>query len=164
MAHSWERSIGLVLPGGGARCAYQVGVLKAVAELLPRRSPNPFAVLSGTSAGSINAVVLATQARLFRHAVADLERVWANFRTNQVYRSDSRTMLTSSLRWLATLFLGGLGGTSSKALLDNQPLRDLLRRNIRFETIQRSIDKGYLDAVAVTAAGYSSARSVSLPG
>jgi len=157
----WGSNIGLVLPGGGARCAYQVGVLKAIGEMMPRRAPNPFSVISGTSAGAINAVVLATRARLFRYAVADLERVWANFRTDQVYRSDSRTMLANSLRWLCALVTGGLGCGIPKSLLNNEPLERLLRRNIRFDHIQQSIDQGYLDAVAVTAAGYGSARSVS---
>ncbi len=153
--------IGLVLPGGGARCAYQVGVLKGIAELLPRRRPNPFPIISGTSAGAINAVVLATRARLFRRAVADMEGVWGNFRTDQVFRSDSGTMIKTGLRWLAALTFGGLGEGNPRSLLDNAPLRELLRRNIDFDAIQQSIDSGQLDAVAVTAAGYDSARSIS---
>lgn len=160
-SRGWERNIGLVLPGGGARCAYQVGVLKGLAEILPRRAPNPFPVISGTSAGAINTVVLATRARLFRHAVADLERVWANFHTQQVFRSDAGTMLKSSLHWMTTLVLGGLGKRNPRSLLNNDPLRELLQRNIRFEAVRESIDRGYLDAVAVTAAGYDSGRSVS---
>ncbi len=157
---SWDRRIGLVLPGGGARCAYQVGVLKGLAELVPRRAPNPFPVISGTSAGAINSVVLATRARLFRHAVADLERVWGNFRTEQVFRADSGTMLKSSLHWLSTLVVGGLGDHNPRSLLDNAPLGEMLARNIRFDAIGESIKRGYLDGIAVTAAGYDSARSV----
>lgn len=156
-----ERQIGLVLPGGGARGAYQVGVLKALAELLPRRSPNPFAVLSGTSAGAISAAVLATRARVFRVAVNDLERVWANFRSEQIFRCDSATMLKSSLRWIAALVVGGLGGQNPRALLDNEPLWELLRERLNFDAIQEAIDQGYLEALAITAAGYDSARSVS---
>jgi NTE family protein len=156
-----ERQIGLVLPGGGARGAYQVGVLKALAELLPRRSPNPFAVLSGTSAGAISAAVLATRARVFRVAVNDLERVWANFRSEQVFHCDSATMLKSSLRWIAALIFGGLGGQNPRALLDNEPLGELLRERLNFNAIQEAIDQGYLEALAITAAGYDSARSVS---
>ncbi len=158
-AGGWDRNIGLVLPGGGARCAYQVGVLKAIASLMPRRAPNPFPVISGTSAGAINTVVLATRARLFRHAVADMERVWANFSTDQVFRSDTATMAKSSVHWLATLVFGGLGVRNPKSLLDNSPLAELLKRNIRFDAIAESIDRGYLDGIAVTAAGYDSARS-----
>lgn len=157
---TWAQNIGLVLPGGGARCAYQVGVLKGLAELMPRRAPNPFRVISGTSAGAINAVVLATRARLLRHGVADLERVWGNFRTEQVFRCDTGTMVKSSLHWLAALVLGGLGVRNPRSLLDNEPLEQLLARNIRFDAVGNAIDKGYLDALAVTAASYDSARSI----
>jgi NTE family protein len=156
-----DKRIGLILPGGGARGAYQVGVLKAIAEIMPRRSPNPFAVISGTSAGAISSVVLATRARIFRHAVADLERVWANFRSHHVFRCDAATMFRSSLHWFAAVVLGGLGMGNPRSLLDNTPLREMLARNINFKAVQDSIDKGFLDAVTVTAAGYGSARSVS---
>lgn len=155
-----DKKIGLVLPGGGARGAYQVGVLKALAELLPRRTPNPFAVLSGTSAGAISAAVLASRARSFRTAVSDLERVWANFQSSQVFRADAATMLKSSLHWFAAIVLGGLGERNPKALLNNDPLWALLRGRINFDSIQHAIDNGYLEALAITAAGYDSARSV----
>ena len=157
----WDHRVGLVLPGGGARGAYQVGVLKAMAEILPRRSPNPFAIISGTSAGAISSVVLASRARIFRHAVSDLERVWGNFRSEHVFKCDAGTMLKSSLHWLAAIVLGGLGVANPRSLLDNGPLRELLARNINLKAIQNSLDKGFLDSVAITAAGYGSARSVS---
>jgi NTE family protein len=152
---------GLVLPGGGARGAFQVGVLKALAELLPKGSRNPFAVISGTSAGAINSVVLASKARRFRVAVSELDRVWSNFRCEQVYKTDHLTMLGSSLHWLAAIVLGGFLVGTPKSLLDNAPLRALLSRNIRFPRIRESLQQGCLDAVAVTAAGYASARSTS---
>lgn len=158
--HAWDRKIGLVLPGGGARGAYQVGVLKALAKMLPRRAPNPFSVVSGTSAGAINAVVLASRAKLFHVAVAEMDRVWRNFRCEQVYRSDAWAMLKTSTHWLTAMVAGGLGTANPKSLLNNQPLRHLLGNYINFGGIQKSIDRGYLDAVAVTAAGYGSARSV----
>lgn len=163
MSHSGTRSskTGLVLPGGGARGAFQVGVLKALAELMPKGSPNPFSVISGTSAGAINSVVLASKARRFRVAVAELDRVWANFRCHHVYRTDNLTMLKSSLHWLVAIVLGGFLVGTPKSLLDNAPLRALLSRNIRFPRIQDSIDNGFLDAIAVTAASYDSARSMS---
>lgn len=151
----------LVLPGGGARGAFQVGVLKAIAELLPPGCVNPFAVISGTSAGAINSVVLASKARRYRVAAAELERVWGNFRSAQVFRTDSLAMLKSSLHWLSSIVLGGLIVGTPKSLLDNSPLRSLLSRNVRFPRIQASIEAGYLHAVAVTAAGYGSARSTS---
>jgi NTE family protein len=98
---------------------------------------------------------------MYRHAVADLERVWGGFRSHHVFRSDSWTMLRSSLHWTLAVIFGGLGMGNPKSLLDNAPLREMLGRAINLKAIQESIDRGYLDAVAVTAAGYGSARSVS---
>ncbi|MEM8549020.1 MAG: patatin-like phospholipase family protein, partial [Pseudomonadota bacterium] len=152
--------LALVLPGGGARGAFQVGVLKALVELLPPRPRNPFRIISGTSAGAINSVVLASKAQRFAAAVAELEQVWASFETRSVYRSDGWTMLRSSMHWLAALVFGGLGVNNPKSLLDNAPLRALLSRNVRFPRIQNNIERGFLDAVAVTAASYNSAQSV----
>jgi NTE family protein len=149
----------LVLPGGGARGAFQVGVLKAIAEILPSKACNPFPIISGTSAGAVNSIVLASKARHYGIAVKELERVWGHFHSGQVFRTDSLTMLKSSLHWMAAIVLGGLIFGAPHSLLDNTPLRSLLSRNIRFPRIQSSIDNGYLDAVAVTAASYDSARS-----
>ncbi len=151
----------LVLPGGGARGAFQVGVLKAIAELLPRGSPNPFPVISGTSAGALNSIVIATRAHSLRIAVAELERVWGHFHCKQVYRTDNLTMLKSSLHWMFALIFGGWLVGMPKSLLDNTPLRKLLERNLHFPRIQDAIAAGHLDAIAVTAAGYASARSTS---
>lgn len=151
----------LVLPGGGARGAFQVGVLKAIAELLPRGSANPFPVVSGTSAGAVNSVVLASRAQSLRSAVAELEHVWGHFRCHHVYKTDNLTMLKSSLHWLVSIVLGGWLVGAPKSLLDNAPLRELLSRNVHFPRIEDAIDSGFLDAVAVTAAGYDSARSTS---
>jgi NTE family protein len=150
----------LILPGAGARGAYQVGVLKAIAELLPDDVPCPFAVLSGSSAGAINAAVLASRADDFQAAVRDMERVWANFRVDQVFKADAFSMLKSSLHWLATIVFGGLGSHNPISLLDSSPLQELLRQSIRFEQIQQAIERGQIEALAVTASAYSSARSV----
>jgi NTE family protein len=149
------------MPGGGARGAFQVGVLKAVAEILPKGSASPFAIISGTSAGAVNSVVLASKARRFRVATAELEKVWSNFRCHHVYRTDRLTMLKSSLHWLSSIVLGGFIVGTPKSLLDNSPLRAVLSRNVRFPRIQDAIDHGYIEAVTVTAAGYGSARSTS---
>lgn len=151
----------LVLPGGGARGAFQVGVLKALAELLPRRAPNPFRIISGTSAGAINTIVLASRARKFRTAVLELDQVWRNFHCQQVYRTDHLTMLKIALHWFSAVLLGGWLVGTPRSLLDNTPLRALLRDNIHFPRIRDVIASGRLDAVAVTAAGYASARSTS---
>ena len=150
----------LVLPGAGARGAYQVGVLKAIATILPKDAHNPFAVLSGTSAGAINAAVLAGRAAHYERAIADMEQVWANFKAHEVYRTDNLTMFKSSVHWLAALVFGGLGVRNPSSLLDNAPLRDLLRRNVRFSGVAKAIERGHLEALAVTASAYASARSV----
>lgn len=157
--HPQDKRTALVLPGGGARGAFQVGVLKALAELMPPGCKNPFPILSGTSAGAINSVVIASKARRFRVAVSELEAVWGNFHSGQVFRSDSMTMLKSSLHWLSSIVLGGYIVGTPKSLLDNSPLRAQLSRNIRFPRIEESIAAGFVHAVAVTAAGYGSARS-----
>ena len=149
----------LVLPGGGARGAFQVGVLKAVAELLPRGCSNPFPVISGTSAGAVNSIVLASRAQNLRIAVAELERVWGHVRCHHVYKTDHWTMLKSSLHWMSALILAGLVVGMPKSLLDNSPLRKLLGDNVHFPRIRDAIEAGHLDAVAVTAAGYATARS-----
>jgi NTE family protein len=150
----------LILPGAGARGAYQVGVLKAVAELLPPRSACPFSVLSGTSAGAINAAVLASQAGDFRNAVRDMERVWGNFTVDQVFKSDAFSMLKSSLHWLVAIVLGGLGKRNPVSLLDSAPLAELLGQSVRPDRIDQFLRRGLLDAIAVTVSAYSSAQSV----
>ena len=148
----------LVLPGGGARGAFQVGALKALAELVPRGTVNPFRIISGTSAGAVTSIVLAAKARRCKIAVAELEEVWGNFRCHDVYKTDNLTMIKSSLHWFSAIVTGGLIGMP-ESLLDNSPLRALLSRNVRFPRIQNALDRGWLDAVTVTAAGYSTAQS-----
>ena len=150
----------LVLPGAGARGAYQVGVLKALAKLLPRPAENPFQIIAGTSAGAINGAVLASRADHFANAVAEMEQVWGSFDASQVFRTDPWTMLKSSLHWFAAIVLGGLGVRNPKSLLDNTPLRELLVQRIPRGAITRAIMRGHLDALAVTASAYTSARSV----
>jgi NTE family protein len=150
----------LVLPGAGARGAYQVGVLKAIASFLPKHAANPFSVIAGTSAGAINAAVLASRAMHFGRATREMEHVWANFKAHQVFRTDNWAMLKSSLHWLGAIVLGGLGVRNPRSLLDNSPLRELLKHNVRFSRIEHALERGYLDALAVTASAYTSARSV----
>lgn len=132
----------LVLPGGGARGAFQVGVLRAIAELVPHGCVNPFPVISGTSAGAINSVVLASKARRFRVAVAELENVWGHFRCEDVYKTGGPAMLKNSLHWFTALIMGGFLVGTPKSFLDNSPLRSLLSRNIRFPRIQTAIEIG----------------------
>jgi NTE family protein len=142
--------VGLVLPGGGARGAYQAGVLKAVAELWPAGKPNPFPIVSGTSAGAINAAVLASTALDLAAGVQALCRVWAGFSVDKVFRSDAGTVAISGLRAVLNLMFAGLGIVqfNPRSLLDNAPLRALLERYIRFEGIEQALAAGALRAVS----------------
>lgn len=151
----------LILSGGGARAAYQVGVLSAVKDLLPSTAHNPFPIICGTSAGAINALALATHAGSFREAVADLYSIWGNISADRIYKSGWWDLARSFARLGSSLFNQGVGLERPVSLLDNAPLRDFLLENIRFQNIQPAIDAGYLDAVAVTALGYTSGETVS---
>jgi NTE family protein len=152
---------GLVLPGGGARSAYQAGVLKAIADLLPADAGNPFQVISGASSGALNAVLLASNAMRFREGVRRLNGIWENFHVDKVFRTDVWTALKSGFRWGVTFGSAGLIKSQPRSVLDNGPLREMLERHVRFARIQQAIDRGALRAVAVTASGYTSGTSVS---
>jgi NTE family protein len=157
-----EKRVGLILTGGGARAAYQVGVLKAIAEFLPRRAHNPFPVICGTSAGALNAAALAINAQSFRKGVRYLDNIWRNFHANQVYRTDALGVFGNTARWLAGLILSGLGINRLRqiSLLDNSPLVDFLEEVLPCEKIQGSIDAGLVHALSITASGYGSGQSV----
>ena len=155
-----RRPIGLILSGGGARAAYQIGVLRAIANILPKHAANPFDVISGTSAGALNAVSLATHAQRLRTGVRTLEYIWTNLDSDQIYDTNSARLLSSASSVLLPM-LGSKQPENSISLLDNSPLALLLQRVIKFERIQRNIDRGLLDAVSVTASAYSSGESVS---
>jgi len=153
--------IGLILTGGGARAAYQVGFLRAVSHMLPRGTPNPFQIICGTSAGAVNAAVMAAGATDFHRAVRRLMLVWKYFHADQVYRSDVLSVISTGSKWLGAMLLGGLGRNNPTSLLDNSPLAQLLRRYLDFNGIRSSIEAGALYALSVTASGYSSGQSVS---
>ena len=150
---------GLILTGGGARAAYQVGVLKAIRDLLPDQAKNPFPILCGTSAGAINAAVLAIYADDFRRGVGYLLEVWENFHVKHVYHADPWSMLMTSARWFASMLW--IKRNSPASLFDNAPIRETLEKTLDFARIQENIDKGALYAVSVTASGYSSGENVS---
>jgi NTE family protein len=152
--------LGLVLAGGGARCAYQVGVLKALAEWLPRGADVPFPVLTGTSAGAVSAIALASRTGDFRAAVHGLEGVWEDFEVSDVFRSDTVSMLRAGLHWLLSFVSSGLLLPPPRSLLDNSPLRELLERTVVFRGIRRSIAQGRLHALGICATGFTGGRSV----
>jgi len=151
----------LVLAGGGARAAYQVGVLRALKELAPEPRSNPFPIICGTSAGAVNAGSLAVYADDFSHAVDNLFEVWRHFQPHNVYRSDFVGVVANSARWLAGFFFGAFLKNRRISLLDSRPLESLLSRRLDFSRIERNIRSGALDAVAITCSGYSSGQSCS---
>ena len=151
----------LVLTGGGARAAYQVGVLKAVKELLPEPKENPFPILCGTSAGAINAATMAVWAEDFGAGVDHLNNIWGNFHAGDVYRADPLGVGVSGARWLSTLAFGWLTRRSPRSLLDNAPLRRLLEKSLDFARIDQAIAHRALHSVSITCSGYASGQSVS---
>mgnify|MGYP001323110264 CR=1 FL=1 len=158
---------GLVLTGGGARAAYQVGVLQALVEIRREAGAaggNPFPVITGTSAGAINAAALACRADDFDAAVHAVAEVWANFRAEQVYRADSIGVIRTGARWLTMMSIGWVIARWRRArprsLLDNAPLDDLLHRLVRFERLADMLRDGHLRGLAVTASSYGSGLHV----
>lgn len=159
---------GLILTGGGARAAYQVGVMRALARI--RRdsgadvSRNPFGIITGTSAGAINAAALACGADDFDGAIEQLAEVWRNFQAEQVYRADSLGVIRSGAQWLTMLSIGWLIARWRRArprsLLDNSPLADLLRRLVPLERLPRMLRERHLHGLAVSASSYSSGLHV----
>ena len=148
------------MSGGGARAAYQVGVLRAIAAMLPRGAANPFAIICGTSAGAINATSLASNADRFDVGVARLVKVWGNLHIHDIYRSDLRGIGGGMFRCLAALLLKGKRQSEALSMLDCAPLSALLGRAIDFPRIQRVIAAGHLNALSVTASSYASGDSV----
>jgi len=152
--------IGLILSGGGARAAYQVGVLRGIASILPRETANPFDIISGTSAGALNAAALACHAQRLRTGVRLLEYVWKNIHSDHVYQPQSGNLLGGASTLLLTMMSGKEPG-NALSLLDNTPLNELLSRVLKLDKIQRNIDIGLLDALSITASAYSTGESVS---
>ena len=150
---------GLVLTGGGARAAFQVGVVKAVRDILGNPVKNPFPILCGTSAGAINVATLAVFAENFSRGVANLLEVWENMHCSHIYRTDAWNVMRSGARWLSAMML--LSRHNPVSLLDNAPLAQMLEKSLDFAKIQAHIDAGALYAVCVTASGYTTGQSVS---
>ena len=156
------KKVGLVLTGGGMRAAYQVGVLKAIAEILPSHASVPFSVICGTSAGAINAAALAVSMKNFRQGVLYLVNSWRNLHSGRIYRTDAFGVFKNTLLWFTGLLFSALGINKFRkvSLLDNSPLVELLEQMLPYEKIQEGIDAGLLHALSITASGYGSGQSV----
>lgn len=150
----------LILPGGGARGAYQAGVLKAIQEFSPSGF-NPFPVICGTSAGAINAAVLASHAHEYEIGVKRLEHFWSTMYCARVYRTDAWTVFKSAVQWALSLSLGGRMVENPRSLLNNEPLRQFLEKTIPFHGLETAIENGSLRGLTITASGYSCASAIS---
>lgn len=151
----------LVLTGGGARAAYQVGVLSAIAKFIPRNHGTPFPILSGTSAGAINTTSLACYASCFQLGVKKLEWAWKNFNNSSIYYSDPINVFSHISKGMLASFQADYANKSPRSLLNNAPLRLLLTQILDFNRIDTNIAKGYLSAVSITASSYSNGDSIS---
>ena len=153
--------IGLVLTGGGARAAYQVGAVRAMAEILGP-GPIPFDVLAGISAGAINSVVLGCGAEDFGRAAERLQATWAALTPDRVFRTGALKLAGTGSRWIRALAAGGLGhGRGINVLLDSSPLRALLAREVPLGRLRRHLRAGRLRGVALSATNYHTGAGIS---
>ncbi|MEK2688738.1 patatin-like phospholipase family protein [Bdellovibrio sp. GT3] len=154
-------NLGLVLSGGGARGAYQVGVLLAVAEICKKLSiDNPFKVYTGVSAGAINTCGLISHPGNFQEACAALENVWGSLQSHDVFISDPISLTRGALHWLMDLSSGGMKRTPGKSLLSTAPLRELIQKNCKFENIQKKIESGKIHGVGISALDFHTSSTV----
>ena len=159
-----EHCVGLVLSGGGARGAYQAGVIRALYELsIEMDKPDLFRIVSGVSAGAINAAFLASHMEDLDVATSAMCRLWQNLKADEVFSTRYSIIARNASRVIRGLSFGGISqklNPDSMALLDTAPLRDLLRHAIPFPQIQRNIESGILHAVSLTATDYSTSLGI----
>jgi NTE family protein len=153
----------LVLTGGGARAAYQVGVLRQLARVFPDLAPD---VLTGVSAGGINAAYLAAHPQSFATKLENLADMWMGLRIEDVFRVDLRDLASRTVGWGGRLLSGGRSDLQrARSLVDTTPLRSLLDRVLDtkggcIDGVARNLDEGWLRAVALTASSYTTGQSI----
>jgi NTE family protein len=150
-----SKKTALILSGGGARGAYQAGVLKGLAELLPEKNKSPFQIVSGVSAGAINGAKLACDLDSFANAVEKINYLWSQLTHEQVFKTDFL-----SLNKLSLAFVGGRS-LSIDSMLDTAPLRNLLKTHCDFSKIKKNLNAGHLESLIITANNYNSGSAVS---
>ena len=154
----YSSRLGLVLSGGGARGAYQVGVVAALAERLPGLE---FPILAGMSAGAINTAWLAAHPGPLAVSVTGLTAAWRRLTTDQVYRLRPTRLTRSALRWLwQGVTQQKRGPATVRGLVDTQPLREFLEGCLTLGGIDRNLAARRLRAVALTAVSYATGRAV----
>ena len=154
--------LALVLTGGGARGAYQVGILRYLASRWPELS---FPIITGVSAGAINAAHLAQAHGTFAQAVEELAALWAELRPDRIFRVDVGALLTNMGRWGLQLTGGGRRETRVRGLVDTEPLRELLNEALapvdgELTGIDFNLHRGSLRAVAIGTTSYSTGQSI----
>ncbi|EEY71629.1 hypothetical protein VHA_003490 [Grimontia hollisae CIP 101886] len=155
-----QKHIALLLTGGGARAAYQIGVLKAIAEWYPRVHHSPFTIYCGTSAGALNATSLACHASCFRLGVKKLSWLWTHLSTPDIFKSSFSGMFYHIGRQGFARMQAQYHCAPPFGLLDNRPLRTLLNNVLQFNKIEHQIMTGNLRGLAITASNYQTSRSV----
>jgi NTE family protein len=150
-----------VLTAGGARGAYQAGVLRRLGELPSLRDrPSPFSIVTGASAGAINGAIVACGSLEFREATRRLARLWSELSVGDVFKADPVSLGWNGARLIRDFSYGVFfGGAGTRSLLDTAPLRAFLSRHLRFGGIAKAIDAGVLHAVAISATSYHSGKS-----
>ena len=154
---------GLVLSGGGARAAYQVGCLRQLSRSLPEYHPQ---ILTGVSAGAINAVHLGAYQGSWQESVDRLNQIWRSLSTAQVYETGLTQLLKRSMHWGLRLASGGkLGAKDIRGMVDNRPLEQFLKANLahgdgRVAGIADNLQAGVLQALAIISTSYANGRSV----
>ena len=162
MAMPDPRGLALVLSGGGARAAYQVGVLRYLAKEFPAIIPD---ILTGVSAGGINAAFLAARQESFPQKIEELAQMWGNLHIDQVFKAEFGNLAWRAVRWGGRLMSGGRTPLHAKSLVDTTPLREVLERELRAGTgpipgVQTSLLDGWLHAFALTASSYTTGQSI----
>jgi NTE family protein len=156
-----DNALGLVMTGGGARGAYQAGVLKRIGEIKRIQTHgNPFPIIGGSSAGAVNGSALAAGCDDFAAATHVLADLWSRLKPTDIFRCDVLSQARNSLTWIVDLSFGGvLGGGNARSLLDATPLRHFLNAHFRCENIQDNIRRGHLYALTISATNYNSGKS-----
>ena len=149
------------MTGGGARGAFQAGVLKRIGEIKRvQKKGNPFPVIGGSSAGAINGSAIAAGSDDFPSATRNLAGLWSRLRPSDVFRCDSLSQFRNSLTWIIDLSFGGvLGGGNAQSLLDATPLRHFLTKHLDCSRIDMNIRRGHFYALAISATNYTSGKS-----
>ena len=160
MSESSNHDVAILLPGGGARAAYQVGVLRGIARILGRDNVQPFRIICGTSAGAINAATLAVHADNFRRGVGRLLRWWSALDVGMIYHADLASVAAHGMRWLASVLIGVGGPKRAASMLDNAPLRALLEQQLDLGRVALQVQHGSLRALAINATSYSTGHAV----